>query len=284
MIRPLRALQGVAVYDTILSESTHRRRWRDQSVYQVMIVDDEPDTLDQLAGYVQRADPDFIVAAMAQTAEDALFFAGMIDPDLIITDVLMPVTDGLAMLQQMREAGWNGRAVVVSGHDEFNYAQQAIRLQVDDYLLKPVSSEDVRVLLRKIKESFTQEQARLDELRQDIMHEPVAAGDVLPDFLQKAMAYIKERFGEPLTLTQVARAVAVSPTYLSACFPKYGHANFVEYISRLRMTKAMELLTQTNLLVQEVAERVGYHDVAYFTRLFRRTTGQIPSKFRGNRS
>ncbi len=264
--------------------STHTAEMEGQIVYQVMIVDDEPDTLDQLAGYIQRADSDFIVSAMAQTAEDALFFAGMIDPDLVITDVLMPVTDGLAMLQQMREAGWNGRAVVVSGHDEFNYAQQAIRLQVDDYLLKPVSFEDVRIILGKIKESFTQEQARLDELHKDILHETaVTDDDVSPDFLLKAMAYIKEHFGEPLTLTQVARAVAVSPTYLSACFPKYCHTNFVEYISRFRMTKAVELLTHTNLLVQEIADHVGYHDVAYFTRIFRRMIGRSPSKFRGNR-
>lgn len=251
-----------------------------------MIVDDEPNTLETVAGYVHQADLGFHVAAKALGAEDALFSLEMIIPDLVITDIKMPVTDGLELLQQMRQACWNGYAAIITGHDDFTYAQQAIRLNVFEYILKPVFPEDIAALLSRTQELLTRDQTKLAELRSEIQaqlqadEQPEQIGNHLPSFIVQAISYIKDHYAETLTLTQVAKKVAVNPVYLSSSFTKYCGENFLEYITHYRMAKAKELLRSSNLQVQEVASQVGYTDIAYFSRIFRRETGATPSAFR----
>ena len=255
-------------------------------MYQVMIVDDEPSTLNILAEYVYKADLGFHVVARALGAEDALFYLEMTIPDLIITDIKMPVTDGLALLQQIRENGWNGYAAVVTGHDDFSYAQQAIRLNVFEYLLKPVFPEDISALLSRTLELLNRDQVKIAELRNEIQTQLITnsqANEIdshLPTFIAQAISYIKDHYADTLNLTQVAKIVSVNPVYLSSSFTKYCGKNFLEYITHYRITKAKELLIGSNLQVQEIAVQVGYNDIAYFSRIFRRETGQTPSAFR----
>lgn len=251
-----------------------------------MIVDDEPNTLDILAEYVNQADLGFHVVAKALGAEDALFYLEMTIPDLIITDIKMPVTDGLALLQKMRQAGWNGYAAIITGHDDFPYAQQAIRLNVFEYIIKPVFPEDIAALLSRTQELLNRDQAKIAELRNEIQAQLQADDQTnqtdshLPSFIVQAISYIKEHYAETLTLTQVARIVSVNPVYLSSSFTRYCGENFLEYITHYRIAKAKDLLGRSNLQVQEVAAQVGYSDIAYFSRIFRRQTGQTPSAFR----
>ncbi len=254
-------------------------------MYQVMIVDDESNTLDMLAGYIKAADLGFHVVAKALGAEDALFYFKMSVPDLVITDIKMPVTDGLALLQQMRQGGWQGCAAVITGHGDFSYAQQAIRLNVFEYILKPFFPEDIAALLTRTQGILNRERLLNDAVRNEFETqaknvELLEEDGRLPAFIHQAMVFIKEHYAEPLTLTQVARHVAVNPVYLSSCFTKYCGENFLEHITNYRITKSKELLERTNQQIQEVANQVGYIDVAYFSRIFRRVTGQTPSAFR----
>ncbi len=250
-----------------------------------MVVDDEPGALQQLTDYIARADSGFHVAAKALGGEEALFDLKLIKPDLIITDIRMPQIDGLQLIDRLQQAGWRGQAAIISGHDDFGYAQQAIRLGVCEYLLKPVFPENIRDLLERVRARFEKDQAELSKLRHQIQSElqagPAANEDeVLPGYLLQAKSYIREHYMEALTLTQVAKSVAVNPTYLSARFVKHCGVNFLEYLTGYRVDKAKHLLEHTNLQIQEVAYQVGYADLAYFSRIFRRETGQTPGAYR----
>ncbi|HBF39325.1 MAG TPA: hypothetical protein DDW50_18650 [Firmicutes bacterium] len=258
-------------------------------LYQVMLVDDEASALDILSDYIHRAQLGFHVVAKAQGAEDAIFSLKVTKPDLIITDIRMPVTDGLQMLDLIHQTGWKDQAAIISGYDDFEYARQAIRLGVVEYLLKPIFPEDIRMLLERTQSRFEDNQAEMDKLRREIQTElqvKTAVNDhednILPTYILQAKNYIMEHYEEPLTLTQVARAAAVNPTYLSASFVKHCGINFLEYLTNYRMIKAKELLKQTNLQIQEIAIQVGYNDIAYFNRVFRRETAQTPGACRAN--
>jgi two-component system response regulator YesN len=259
-------------------------------MYQVMVVDDEPSALDELALYIRRADPEFHVSAKALGAEDALFALKITNPDLIITDIRMPLVDGLALLQQLRESGWGGLAAIVTGYDDFTYAQQAMRLSVFEYLIKPIFPNDIAALLRRTKQILDNERAKKIKLRTEIEAEFFSQtagenGDCnLPAYLSQAKAYIREHYAEPLTLSKVAKQVAVNPAYLSYSFTKHCGQNFLEYVIQYRMFKAKELLLQTAMQVQEIAHQIGYTDIAYFTRVFRRVTGLTPGNFRSKQS
>jgi two-component system response regulator YesN len=255
-------------------------------MYQVMIVDDEPSALDELSLYINRADPEFHVTAKTLTAEDALFALEVTSPDLIITDIRMPLIDGLTLLQQVRESDWEGLAAIVTGYDDFAYARQAVRLGVFEYLLKPVFPDDIAALLQKTRQVLDHELAKKVKLRTAIeaeLYSQTAEGNGdchLPAYLVQAKTYIRDHYAEPLTLSKVAKQVSVNPAYLSYSFTKHCGQNFLEYVTQYRIAKAKELLRQTALQVQEIANRIGYTDVAYFTRIFRRATGLTPGNFR----
>jgi two-component system response regulator YesN len=255
-------------------------------MYQVMVVDDEPSALDELALYICRADPEFHVTSKALGAEDALFDLKITSPDLIITDIRMPLVDGLAFLQLLRESGWGGLAAIITGYDDFAYAQQAMRLSVFEYLLKPVFPDDIAALLRRTKQLLDNERAKKIKLRTEIEAELYSQtggnnGDCnLPAYLGQAKAFIQEHYAEPLTLSKVAKQVAVNPAYLSYSFTKHCGQNFLEYVKQYRISKAKELLLQTAMQVQEIAHQIGYTDIAYFTRVFHRATGVTPGNYR----
>jgi two-component system response regulator YesN len=255
-------------------------------LYQVMIVDDEPSALDELALYINRVGPEFHVSAKALGAEDALFSLEVTSPDLIITDIRMPVTDGLALLQQVRRTGWEGFAAIVSGYDDFAYAQQAVRLGVFEYILKPVFPDDIQALLQRTKQLLDKEQTKKNKMRNELQaelhHQTLEEIDDcrIPSYLSQAKSFIRDHFADPLSLSKVAKHVAVNPAYLSYSFTKYCGQSFLEYLTQYRITKAKELLHQTPFQIQEVARQIGYTDIAYFTRLFRRVTGLTPGTYR----
>jgi two-component system response regulator YesN len=257
------------------------------NLYQVMLVDDEIGALEEIAFYIEQANLGFHVTAKAQGGEDALFYLEMVKPDLVITDIRMPVIDGLQLLTQMRAAGWRGRAAIISGYNDFAYAQQAIRLEVCEYLLKPVFPSDIYGVLERTRAYFMTEQAEKIQLRQEIQAELQTADlpamdDLIPPYIAEAKKYIQAHYAEAITLTQVAKIVAVNPAHLSASFTRHCGINFLEYLTKYRLAKAKKLLERTNVPIQEVAFQIGYPNLTYFSRIFRRTTAQTPGAYRAS--
>lgn len=99
--------------------------------------------------------------------------------------------------------------------------------------------------------------------------------------IQKALAYIEENLERDVGLQQLAQHVHLHPNHLSEVFKRETGMTFVEYVTRQKMTRATELLTLSPAKVSEIAMRVGYGDVKYFTRLFKKHLGMTPSEYRG---
>ena len=89
--------------------------------------------------------------------------------------------------------------------------------------------------------------------------------------------YIADHYhNENLDLKEVAEKVHITPSYVSTIFKKYTDVNFSDYVIRVRMEKAIELLVHTDLKVYEIAERIGYPNTQYFSVPFKRYTGHTP--------
>lgn len=101
----------------------------------------------------------------------------------------------------------------------------------------------------------------------------------VPEVLKKAFEFIDTSYDKPIQLSDVAEVLRITPSYLSRLFSRYGSTSFVDYLTRVRMERAKELLKSGRLSIKEVSSRVGYQDPNYFSRIFKKTSGEAPSEF-----
>ena len=100
------------------------------------------------------------------------------------------------------------------------------------------------------------------------------------NIMEKAIDYIKKHYTENITLADVSHYVALSPGYFSSMFKQYTNEKFIDYISKLRINKAIDLLVNSNIKITAISNLVGYKDAQYFHRVFKLYTGNTPSKYR----
>src|SRR6516164_11265955 len=99
--------------------------------------------------------------------------------------------------------------------------------------------------------------------------------------ITRAKEYIQEHQAEELSLGQVAKAVNTSTFYFCKLFRKAMGINFTDYVSRVRVEKAKNLLLNPNLRVSEIAFEVGFQSLTHFNRVFKKILGQSPTEYRG---
>lgn len=98
--------------------------------------------------------------------------------------------------------------------------------------------------------------------------------------VQQAVGLIETRFAQPITLRNLVEELQFSPGYLSVRIKQQTGMNFSEYLLHVRLREARRMLLQTNDKIAEIAEKVGYADPFYLSRLFKQVTGRTPSEFR----
>lgn len=101
-----------------------------------------------------------------------------------------------------------------------------------------------------------------------------------PDILYQCIEIIENSYFQNITLHEVASLIGVSPPYLSRVFKKEMGINFIDYLNKIRIEKAKELLGNEDIKIHEVSEKVGFNNPEYFTRIFKKYIGQTPIKFR----
>ncbi len=133
-------------------------------MYSVFLVDDEPIVLEGIRSKINWEEAGFTFAGEATDGELALSMIHEIKPDILITDIKMPFMDGLELSAAIKKTQPWIKIIILSGHDEFDYAKKAISIGVEDYLLKPFTSEEVIVSLKKIAGQIDRERTQLSDI------------------------------------------------------------------------------------------------------------------------
>ena len=316
-------------------------------------------------------------------------------PDILLTDVKMPFMDGLELSRLVKKALPRTKIIVISGYNEFDYAKEAIKIGISDYLLKPVTSASLMDALKKVSDQIFEEQENsrlleryfinyekymafpdksdysgvdrklirnflktgnieecgifIDEyfeavgegnymsllLRQymtmDIFYcvlefikslnaqelntqpeltdlkrvtKAIEKADTTMEYLKElftfaltvrdknsgdrygllireAQEYIAENYGNSdFSLNMIAGYIGVSPSYFSSIFKQGTGQSFIEYLTKVRIDRACELLRCTTLRTSEIGEQVGYSDPHYFSTAFKKIMGQSPKEFK----
>ena len=228
---------------------------------------------------IQKSGLPFEVIGEAHNGVTTLEDIKTLKPDVLFTDIRMPGLSGLEVMSYISEHQFATKVVLISGYAEFEYARQAMLCGAFDYLLKPIQQETLNKTLSRLQ----------SELEPAAFTTPAAAAEntMITDFsaagsslFKKILAYIQEHDTEELSLTALAEMYNISSSRLSTLIKKELGLSFSEYITARRMQKAKELLKDDSRSIEEIANAVGYHDYFYFTKVFKKTQGISPSKYR----
>ena len=240
----------------------------------VLVVEDEELIRKGIILTVDWASLDCVVVGEAANGEEALEAVARFHPSLIITDLKMPRMDGIELLRRLREQGCRAYVIILTAYDSFTYAQSALRLGAVDFLLKPFHDGDLEQAILNLKQRMNAESAA----PAPSFPEP-KKGDK-SRYVLEAMDYISAHYNDPgIGVASIAQHLGISEGHLSHIFKRETDYTLLNYLTRYRIHKAMELLRDCRTKVYEVAERVGYRDITYFSATFKKVTGMSPSEF-----
>jgi len=239
-----------------------------QTMYELIIIDDEQKILDGMVNLFPWEKIGFRIAGSFLRAKAALEFIEANHVDAVLTDVEMPDMTGLELGQSL-SARRDIKVVIFSSYQNFRYMREAIRVSVEDYLLKPIKYEDLFECFEKIRLKLDFENDRSTDLPENYYEKIV--GDV--------KKYLEEDF-QNATLEKAASKVSLSPNYLSKIFREKNGAGFAETLTAIRMMKAKEMLDDIKFKQYEIAYYVGYDNPKNFSRAFSAHCHMTPSEYR----
>lgn len=240
--------------------------------FNVLAAEDEPLLLRNLVRHIDELDAGFRVTCEASDGAQALGLLETNDIHLIITDICMPVMSGLELMKAVQARYPHVLLVLLSGHAEFSYAQEAVRGGALDYLLKPVSSSGLEQVLANAKMALG--------TRYKLEEDSSLSGGSAEQVMELARTYLREHYAELVDMADFASRMGFSAAYLTKLFHKFEGCSPIKYLTNLRLREAKHLLVNTDLSIKEVGDRVGYPDQFYFSNVFRKATGASPSVYR----
>ena len=229
----------------------------------VLVVDDEPGILDLHVRILEKLAPHCHVLK-ARGGHEALKIMEAVRPDLVLLDLMMPILDGFAVLQAMRERELTRDVPVIVLSAQILTTQDMVRLQ-----------QGVAAILAKGVFTGAEVLAQVETVLKRSKHLSGEAQRVV----RQAMAYIHEQYAEPISRSDLAAHVGISERHLTHCFRQETGLTPVTYLNRYRIRQACLMLEQGNMNVTEVALAVGFSDSSYFARVFRDEVGVSPHAY-----
>lgn len=212
----------------------------------------------------------------AFSAEEALQVLQSCRIDGVITDIQMVDMDGLDLIEEIRRHDPWIPCAIISAHDKFHYAQRAIRLDVEDFLLKPCDLEEIRSVVLK----FIERAKRAGGPEADAEEGAVPVAFNNPnDAVSWAIHYARESFDKDITMATVANKLDMNYSYFSRLFKSQVGKTFSEFMIEVKMQEAGKMLLR-GCRVEEVADALGYYSTQNFSRAFAKFWGMTTRVFR----
>ena len=248
----------------------------------VLVAEDELIERKVLCKTLQRYLGDLIFLYEAKNGREAVEIFEREAPQVAILDIEMPGLTGLEVARRIRETDKRCGILFLTGFDKFSYARQAISVRALDYLLKPYNEQE---LVFAVEDAIRQVTAR------QLSHRPVeeAAAPALQEedadirtslIRAQVQAFIEAHYREDISMQDAAAALRYSDAYFCKLFKQCFKVNFSAYLNEYRVEKARQLIADPRISLKDISTACGYSDSNYFTRVFKRLTGQTPSEYR----
>ena len=262
-------------------------------MYKLIFADDEALVRENLARIVDWESAGFKLVCCCSNGHELMEMVDNERPDLVITDINMPFISGIEASKQIRADNKHTKIVFLTGYDEFEYAQAAIELKVDKYILKPITVNKIMKSLSEIKseldEEFTNSEnlSRLKQFYEE--HSEALQSSTSQDgrqvspyqYLENARNYIAENYSnQKLSAKTVSDHLRISTSYFRSLFCKEFGMPFVKYLTLFRLEKSKQLLRVKSKKVFEIASETGFINSQYFCYCFKRHYDMTPLEMR----
>lgn len=247
----------------------------------ILVVDDEPRSREGIKKTIIKESLEQYKVLTASNAKEALEVIDDTKINVLITDIKMPEMSGLDLLRELKEKTKDPVVIIISAYSEFDYAHQALEMGVVNYLLKPIPKKKLMEAVEKaiaIDEEKTKK-GLINKIVDDTLLE-ANEYQSLNKSIQEVMDYVEDNFNADISLKGIAEIVHLNASYLSSLFKEELNMTFSEYLTRRRIQEAKRLLMQTDLTINEIAEKVGYQTAKYFIKIFKQYENTTPNSYR----
>ncbi len=233
----------------------------------VLLVDDEIIIREGFKRLFDWEAHDLEVIGEAADGMEAMTKIDDLVPDIVIMDINIPIMNGLKVIQMARIKHPSMGFIIVSGYDDFSYCREALRLQITDYILKPVDYEEFGACIDRLRIGMYENSAAD---RKDYTERPITG----------ITRYLQNHLEEDISLSLLADEFHLNAQYISQLFKSEIGVGFLTYLTNIRMENARKLLVSTSLSIGEISSRCGYADYRVFTKAFKKNEGITPSQYR----
>ncbi len=264
--------RGASSRDAVLNQASG-----ENGSTKILLVDDN----DELRSYLKLQLSESYAIEEAENGVIGLRRAQKSQPDLIISDVMMPEMDGYALCRAVKEDDKLSHIPVIlltaKASDESKL--EGLETGADDYIFKPFSAETLRVRVRNLIASRREMRRRFSE-QVTLGPSEIAVDSADAAFLQKVQEIIEKHLGDGnFGVERLAEEMALSRRQLHRRVQSITQTSSLEFIRTMRLQRAAQLLEQKAGTVSEIAYQVGFQDVNYFSRLFKKAYGKTPSEY-----
>lgn len=255
----------------------------------VLIVEDEDMIRKGLAYTIDWLSMDCMIVGEAENGLIGLELIKKHNPDIVILDIIMPEMNGIEMLEMANKQGLPPfKSIILTSYAEFDYAHKAMKLEVSDYLLKPVDEDELKTTVTRLKKKMQEsevysnimELTKKKELDKLVDWDIYLNQDTLKNsYVSQALYKIRDHYQEKISLESLAEELNVSTSYLSRKFKESTSHTFLELLSKYRIQKAISLLKKGTYRVYEVSDLTGFSDYKNFCVVFKKYTQTSPTEF-----
>jgi two-component system response regulator YesN len=203
------------------------------------------------------------------------------DCKVLLTDIKMPMMDGMKLIEKARADYPDVHIILLSGFNEFEYARQAIRYGVEEYLSKPVNKKELFQILKRVGEKMEVSLAVAERMEKEtVEHFPAEPKVYKKQIIADVIRMLESDLNQAFDLNELSAKVGLNPSYLCKLFKKETNKTITDYVMDLRIKKAKHILEDyPDVKMYEVGTLVGYEDPVYFTKLFKKLVGKTPKEY-----
>lgn len=255
----------------------NKKNTSDEEFERLLIVEDNT----EVRLFIKELFADNYEISEAENGKSGLQKAIETNPQLIISDVMMPIMDGIELCKKVKTDARTSHipVVLLTARTALTFKYEGLETGADDYITKPFSA---RYLKLRVKNLIDQRKNIQEHFKREAICDPgsITLTSVDEKILKKAVDYIVENIANPkLSVTRISEHVGLSRVHFYRKIKALSNQTAVEFIRNVRLKRAATLLSQNKLSVKEVRNMVGFEDADYFRECFKEQFGVTPSEY-----